>query len=137
MSRSVRTVLAACASTAVVAAVVAGLFLAGSPAEERLRRFDARRLADLQSISRAVDRYWGQHSTLPSSLDALTQDRAMRLNLHDPQSGAPYEYRPGAGNAYSVCATFARDAENGAAQGQAWAYASGRYCFPREARSAR
>ncbi|HIA74480.1 MAG TPA: hypothetical protein EYN99_08630, partial [Gemmatimonadetes bacterium] len=54
--------------TTVIAAVGVGLFILGSPMEERARRVDDRRVADLQGIAAATDLYWTRHSRLPESL---------------------------------------------------------------------
>ena len=61
----------------VIAAVVAGVFVLGSPADERARRLDRRRVEDLQGIAAATDLYWTRHSRLPASLDELTADSVL------------------------------------------------------------
>ena len=65
MSASARTVLGTTVIVLVVTAVIAGLFLLGSPAQERERKLDAICLADLRAAARAVDRFWTINSVLP------------------------------------------------------------------------
>ena len=44
------------------AAVVAGILVVGSPAEERTRRLDRRRVEDLAAMASSVDLFWTRHS---------------------------------------------------------------------------
>ena len=135
MKISTGAVLLVAAVTAVVAAVVAGLFVLGSPTEERARRLDHRRVADLQSIGAATDLYWTRHSRLPASLDDLTAEPGVTINARDPAGSEPYGYQPLDSARYEVCASFeqesgeiARDPER-----DLWAHGPGRQCFQFEA----
>ena len=135
MKPSPGSLLLAAAVTVVIAAVAAGLLVLGSPTEERARRIDARRVADLQGIMAATDLYWTRHSSLPASLDDLTAEPGVRIRTRDPASGEPYGYQPMDSADYEVCASFeqesgeiARDRET-----DLWAHGSGRQCFRLEA----
>ena len=72
MKPTLGTVLSGAAVTTVIAAVVAGIFVLGSPTEERARGIDRRRVADLRAIAAATDLYWTRHSQLPATLDDLS-----------------------------------------------------------------
>jgi len=135
MKLSTGSVLLGAAVTVVIAAVVAGLFALGSPAEERARRIDDRRIADLQGIMAATDLYWTRHSQLPASLDDLTAEPGVSINKSDPAGLEAYGYQPLDSANYEVCASFeqesgeiARDRER-----DLWAHGSGRQCFRLEA----
>lgn len=128
---------------AVVAVVIAGLILVGSPTEARLRRFDERRLQDLQQISAAVDAYLVRRDRLPDSLQELAGESGSgpAVLWKDPASGQPYTYRKIDAARYELCATFARRSEE-ELDGRprwpgdlSWAHGAGRRCFPRESRS--
>ena len=123
----------------VVAAVSVAVYLMGSPAEERARRTDQRRVADLTSVARAVDLYWSRKGALPQSLQELAQMPGSRIRVNDPDSGEAYEYRALEGGNYELCGTFATDTGEGqAAFGPgSWSHGSGRQCFPREAQKIR
>ena len=125
------------ATVAVVGAVAAGVYVLGSPSEERTLRLDERRVTDLVALSSAVDVYWTRHQKLPTSLDELRSEPVGRLDLEDPDSRAAYEYRPLSERAYEVCAVFERDsgAPDRPAPGGVWAHRAGRQCFPREPRT--
>jgi hypothetical protein len=113
----------------VVAAVIAGLRLAGSPAQERARRLDRRRLDDLAAISRAIDVYHERHRRMPNALADLTNASGPEVTIADPSTGQAYEYRVTEGKHYELCATFAGASRD---QGYAdlWAHGAGRQCFP-------
>src|SRR5581483_8672586 len=50
-------------------AIIAGFFLAGSPAQQRQVRFDEQRVSDMQQIQSQLINYWTQKSALPTSLN--------------------------------------------------------------------
>jgi hypothetical protein len=113
---------------AVVAVLVVGLRTVGSPAAQRLRRLDERRVRDLQSIMYAVDTYWKQNKTLPRSLDELTPSPRVSIETRDPVSKASYVYRTTAADTYELCADFESDMKS---EGAAvfWDHPAGRHCF--------
>ena len=113
---------------AVVAALVAGLRIVGSPAAQRIRRLDERRVRDLQSIAYAVDAYWKQTKTLPGSLDELTPSPRVAIQTRDPVSNASYVYRTMTADTYELCAEFEGDAGTGNPT-TFWSHPAGRHCF--------
>jgi hypothetical protein len=95
-------------------AVVVGLFLSGSPTQERARRFDEQRVADLQQIAAAVDQYSSNKANIepmiPPSLITLTGLREVYVrSIHDPSTNEPYGYNPLTKTTYQLCATFETD----------------------------
>jgi hypothetical protein len=126
-----RQASAVLAVAAVVAAVLGGLWLLGSPQAERERRLDARRVAELRAIAAAVDLYWTRQGRLPESLAELSQERGIEVAPLDPVTGRPYGYRMLGGNGYELCAEFALGAaERGhVPQGDFWSHAPGAQCF--------
>ena len=94
----------------VAAAVGAGLFLSGTPGQERARQFDAVRLNNIQQIAGAVDSFYNRNNRLPADLDALvaSADQATYLvgSLNDPQTKAPYQYDTQGDSTYELCAVF-------------------------------
>jgi len=128
---------------AVVTVTVIGLWISGSPAQERARRIDAQRVRDLQSISYAVDAYWNSNDkNLPGTLTDLQNTRDYSVpSIVDPVTGAEYEYRQvtASGN-YELCATFETDSAQdattpgyrGSEFGPFWDHAVGRTCYQLE-----
>jgi hypothetical protein len=121
-----------------IAAIAAGLFVLGSPAEERVLRLDERRVRDLTSIAQAVDVYWTRHERLPASLDELRNEPVGYVGYSDPDTNKAYEYRLLEVGQYELCAEFAREsrASDRAAAGL-WSHRAGRQCFRQEVRKVR
>lgn len=122
-------------AVAVTAAVVAGIFVLGSPMEERARRLDERRMQDLAGIARTIDLYWTRRSSLPSSFEELRKETGATVSVTDPATNAVYEYRPLEQQTYELCATF--DAESSeldrGVDAGFWSHRAGRQCFQRDA----
>lgn len=114
------------ATFAAVGAVLAGLFVIGSPASQRSRRLDRERSENLRTISFAVDEYRSRNPALPKSLSELAQASEMQLELEDPETRRPYEYRVVSPTSYELCAQFARQSDE---RENAWTHEEGRECF--------
>lgn len=133
-----RRLLAAVAA-AVIAVVAAGLWVAGSPGEERRRRLDARRLEDLRQIAAAVDAYWTRIGELPASLKELSGWQGLAAPTGDPATGEPYEYRRRSDGRYELCAAFSREDPGPQPRRRYqigpsfWHHGAGRHCFELEA----
>jgi hypothetical protein len=134
------------ASVAVVGAVVVGIVATGSPAIERLRKFDVRRVDDIRMINaevmnQAVGTDWRSpqvtlaiKAPLPPTLDAVAQHAVrQRPRTQDPVTGTAYGYEVTSASTYRVCANFdtARDEPGDVA----WNHPAGRHCFAFDALS--
>ena len=135
MKLSSGSVLLGAAVTTVVIAVVAGLIVLGSPMEERARRLDDRRVADLQGMVAATDLYWTRHSRLPASLDDLTAEPGVTISTGDPTRSEVYGYQRQDSANYELCASFERESGEIARNPETdlWAHGPGRQCFQLEA----
>lgn len=119
---------------AVVIGTVAGAFyLLGTPAEERTRRLDDRRVSDLQRLQLAIDLYWTRNGRLPSTLEELAKEAGTNIYGRDPVSGQPYEYRANDADTYELCAAFEREEQTGGF----WSHGPGRRCFEMTSRKIR
>ena len=143
--------IAATASALVVlAALVGGFFIVGSPATERSRRFDEQRIQHLQTIQNEIVNYWMRKEKLPDSLDALKDSISGFTPPQDPETQMPYEYRTRGKLSFEFCATFTTNSgqnEKGGAMtsplpayrdpystgvlGDTWQHGTGRTCFTR------
>lgn len=114
MIRQRGLLFAAGATFTIVAAVAAGLDVAGTPSDQRQLEADAHRVRDLQNMER--------------NIRAHPQDRQL---LRDPETGQPYQFRAKAGTAYELCATFNRPSPNepGREKLNFWTHGAGRTCF--------
>ena len=129
--RSERVWLAA-ASLAVLAAIAGGIRAIGSPAAERVRQLDARRVSDLQDLQRAVELHWSSTGALPGTLDELRGRAHPPPADRDPVTGRAYDYRRINEMRYEVCAEFSASSSLPEARPRrdVWSHAAGRQCFP-------
>lgn len=123
------------AGAVVLGAVVAGLIVLGSPAEERARRLDDRRVRDLSSIDASTDLFWTREERLPESLAELAEAPGVPISIVDPASGEPYEYIPTDSMQYTLCADFETVSEevSTVARLNRWNHGVGRHCYTLEA----
>lgn len=93
----------------VVGALIAGLFVVGSPNQARNEKYDQTRLEDLRGIIRALD------CKNPTGMPAeLTRDAISSVcskgyplkSLTDPKTDELYEFRIVTDVKFEVCATF-------------------------------
>ena len=122
-------------SGSVAVAVLAGLYLSGSPAGQRLHRLDERRVQDLGTMARAVWKFRQETGSLSADAQALLDGRRLDQLPLDPESGEEYQYVAGA-EEYLLCAVFAR-ATPGSTEGMFWAHPAGRHCFKFDATAQR
>ncbi len=91
----------------VVIFVIGAFFLIGSPAQQRVLRFDGMRSQHLQDLRYSIESYYNQTGKLPSSLTELSQEPYyFDSALSDPETGIAYEYRTTGDKNYEICATF-------------------------------
>lgn len=116
--------------TATIAAVIAGVIVAGTPAEGRMQRLDRVRASDLRSIATAVDTFWRRHERLPNSLGELVSDPRAQVTVEDPDDEQAYEYRIVGDASYELCAVFdLASIPNNRAPDAFWLHDAGRNCF--------
>jgi hypothetical protein len=153
MTPRIHTAFAIVSTVVVVAAVVRGFAIVGSPATKRAERLDDRRLDDLRAIAREIQTLVGLPQPgvmskgvtkaapnvasnkkvelarpLPKTLDELQKTiRTRRLNLRDPQTDQPYGYTIKSQTTYELCATFTTQRDSSAAI--FWNHAAGEACF--------
>lgn len=96
----------------VVVAIISGFFIAGSPQNRRLVRFDERRVNDLSLIQGQVINYWQRKDHLPVSLNDLSNDILGITIPKDPKTNLSYEYRSIANLKFELCATFETASED-------------------------
>lgn len=137
------------------AAVAAGLWLAGTPTQVRLQKFDEQRVNNLQTISSLIDNSYAQTSKLPASLvdvgakygkpssdlNDLKPSSVEPAYMADPANKTPYAYVVTGASTYQLCATFdaATPSTDAAAEPVPyapgigyptdWNHPAGYYCF--------
>lgn len=130
--------LAIAASVVVAVTVVSALVVMGSPAQQRMRALDVRRIQELTALSQAIDLHAAHNAKLPASARDL-EGAGQWLSLEDPATGSPYVYATTGPRTYRLCAVFesstqAADVRGGWVAGE-WTHPAGRHCFDRKAKS--
>jgi hypothetical protein len=115
------------AVAAVLAAIVTGLIVSGSPQRQRELRFDERRVAELRQLSNALGRFYRETGRLPDALDALVDGRNLNQLPRDPASDEVYDYAKSATAAFKLCAVFTHESDESI--DDFWQHAPGRQCF--------
>jgi hypothetical protein len=114
-------------SIVVLVAITAGLIVLGTPEQERARRFDDRRIADVQRLAFAVRTAYVREGELPGSLDELVDGLTLERLPRDPRLDEPYGYAVEGPERFTLCAIFDRASEEPDAG--FWAHGTGRQCF--------
>lgn len=98
--------IGALVSLAVVAAIVGGFFVVGSPMDQRFFRIDQQRVNDLQSIQWQVVNYWQQKEKLPATLADLEDPISGFIVPRDRETKDAYGYVAKGPLTFEVCANF-------------------------------
>lgn len=127
----------------ILGSLVAGIFIAGTPSEQRALRFDDRRVNDLSSIQSQIISYWTQKNKLPENLAALHDDISGFTAPVDPATNAAYTYKATSTLSFELCADFTKPSTGDAnsmaraypapygTSGDNWNHAAGHACFTR------
>ncbi len=129
-------------SAAIVILIIYGFIAAGSPFRQRLVRFDAQKVNDLQMIQGQIIYYWQQKGRLPETLADLRDTISGFAAPQDPQSGDAYAYTKKNDLDFSLCARFNLESEANSRDSVAkplgpyeapfsWQHAAGEVCFDR------
>jgi hypothetical protein len=125
MNRNVWAAIAAC--VAVVAVVILGFRVLGSPGTQRMMQADLRTVRSLAELARQINTKWAANdNTLPKDLEKFAASIKQ-----DQISGKAFGYRVKSSNEYELCATFATDNRDTPATDttDSWVHPKGDYCF--------
>ncbi|OHA83660.1 MAG: hypothetical protein A2408_02390 [Candidatus Yonathbacteria bacterium RIFOXYC1_FULL_52_10] len=144
--RSIKGYFALAGGIAIIAAIVFGFTVFGTPATQRALRFDVERVGDLQSIQYSAVEYWRTKGAVPATLDALKDPVVGVVIATDPKTQEAYEYEMISPLSFRLCATFERASKASATsiaekmyypydsvftQEEYWDHEAGRTCFER------
>lgn len=125
----------------IVIAIIVGFTIVGSPATQRVKRFDAKRVDDLRSIQWQVVNYWQHKQVLPQTLAELNDPVSGFVVPVDPQDESSYDYQAKEERAFMLCATFSLPSDARRAsmptvpkgelgmKDEYWKHDAGRQCF--------
>lgn len=117
------------ATVAVLAGIIAGFWVLGTPGRQRDIAADRQRLQDLQSI--AFELQGRSQNQAEFELPAELEDSQRRA---DPITNEPYEYEQLSDSSYELCAEFATDSstyplQNASQRNEFWQHPAGPHCF--------
>lgn len=128
------------AAVIILASIVLGFSVIGSPRTQRLMRYDDQKVSDLQSVQWQIVNIWQRTGSLP---ETLTNDPISSYKMPlDSQTGEAYEYRKTGNLSFELCAEFNRESraesvrtpvsiEMGKIGSENWEHGAGRQCFER------
>lgn len=137
--------LAVIISAVVLASVIGGFFIVGTPAEQRRRRFDDQRISDLQNIQGQIINYWIKKEAIPQEFGELEDSISGFFVPVDPETNDLYGYEITGDLSFKLCATFKTSSKDSAFRGanqpypypyydsfqQNWTHEADRICFER------
>ncbi len=134
-----RGIFAWIAGGVVLATIIGGFVVIGSPTTARLMRFDEQRVQDLQNIQWQITNYWQQKGTLPVALSELNDSISGYVSPVDPDKKTQYIYERTGLRTFKLCADFSRASEerNGGISKpygyelENWKHGAGQTCFDR------
>lgn len=126
----------------VIATIIAGFFIIGTPQELRREKMDNTRVQDLQNLQWQIVNYWQQKESLPANLDELRDPISEATIPVDPSTGEPYTYKRNSALEFALCATFETEVTMAGNPKVArpvdmygisenWDHAAGEVCFDR------
>ncbi|MCX6703166.1 MAG: DUF5671 domain-containing protein [Candidatus Zambryskibacteria bacterium] len=110
LSSSARKISIIVASVCIVAAIVAGFMVLGSPRVQRLVKYDQTKISDLQNIASQVRYFYDTNKVLPQTLTEIAQGNTYGGGTYtDVQTSKPYVYKIINATTFEVCAVFNKD----------------------------
>jgi hypothetical protein len=94
---------------AIVAVIVYGFFVMGSPQSQRLVRFDQEKIRDLSSIQWQIINFYQQKERLPENLEELKDPLTGFILPEDSQTESAYGYTFISGLTFELCADFNKE----------------------------
>jgi len=126
----------------ILASIVWGFVVLGSPRTQQLYKYDDQKVNDLMTINNEVLNYYQQKAGLPGSLADLSSTNNYFVLPVDEQTKQQYEYVlvGQSAKAYQLCATFNKASNNNNGMSypvaqpyyggvQTWTHPAGHYCF--------
>ena len=112
LKSKVPKILAWTLSFVVLASIILGFFIVGTPTDQRNRKNDEKRIENLQIIQDQIINYWMQKESIPENLSKLEDSISGFIVPKDPKSELMYEYNVGDSFSFELCAIFETSSED-------------------------
>ena len=139
LNKNSRNIWRIVSAVIIIGSIIWGFSVLGSPATQRLYKYDEQKVNDLTNIDSQVINFYVPRGTLPETLADLTNPSNYFVPPVDPQTQKPYEYKAGIFPTYTLCAEFNKPSNNNNQMMQpvsypykgtsSWAHPAGHYCF--------
>lgn len=139
----------------VIAGVIWGMSVFGSPTKQRKVRFDSQKVSDLSRMQSNVIQFWQKNSRLPENTDQLRSEYGIPTDVENKQE---YKYSKTGSTTFELCAEFNYPTQDNTGRGSYygdyysydysypvysngvkrsedsdfWKHEAGRHCFERE-----
>lgn len=121
----------------IVASIVWGFIILGSPRTQQLLKYDQQKINDLQNINNGVMTYYSIKGSIPEKLSDISTVVNYFTAPVDSQTNQSYEYIlvGQSAKAYQLCATFNKESQINKVgstpvyNNSSWTHPAGRYCF--------
>ena len=111
-SRKLSQTIGSLVAAVVLAVIVLGFFIMGSPATQRLVRFDQEKIQNLSSIQWQIINFYQQKERLPETLVELEDPLIGFIVPQDPQTEGAYGYTVVEGLTFNLCANFNKESRD-------------------------
>lgn len=125
-------------SLIVLASVIGGIIVIGSPATQRQLSYDQTRAQDLMNIQWQIVSFYQAKSKIPETLAETTDPISGQIIPLDPETKTPYEYKKTGELSFELCATFSQNTPEEMSLTvprdtymDNWTHTAGRQCFIR------
>lgn len=119
----------------IVACIIWGFIVLGSPRTQQLLKLDGQKVSDLQNIENSIQDFYATRGILPNSFDELLTLNYY-INTTDSQTQKSYEYKKTSKTTFDLCAEFNKELtkddfakEPTVYGGSSWTHGIGRFCF--------
>lgn len=117
----------------VLASIVWGFSVLGSPRTQRLYKYDEEKVTALQNINSEINSYYSDKGALPTDLHELESGNYY-IQPIDSQTNNPYEYENTGKTTYNICAVFNKASMSDESKtynygGTSWVHDAGHFCF--------
>jgi type II secretory pathway pseudopilin PulG len=140
LTKTSQMVWLAISTVVIVASIIYGFSVLGSPRSQRLIKYDEQKVSYMQQINNQVRMYYISAGKLPKTIMDIPNIDYYRT---DPQTGKEFVYSKIDDEHYSICATFNKENDGKSAtsgyvriavngdieENSSWAHPAGEYCF--------
>ncbi len=121
----------------IIASIIWGFSVLGSPRTQQLLKHDQQKASDLQYLDSQIRNYYANKGTLPKDMEELSSGDYYAPNRIDVQTKKPYVYKKTSGTTYNLCADFNKASDDKNALNSpyyyedvgSWSHPAGTYCF--------